>query len=118
MLPPDMGASPFVFGHRVRVIAYPRPGDAANKNENMEVVMATVASLRGSTRPVICQQCGEALIAPEWVEYFSEEQLVLNLWTCARCGHRFETEAFLPANTGPDSTVKVPEAFPPRLVVA
>jgi RNase P subunit RPR2 len=80
--------------------------------------MATVASLRGSTRPVICQQCGEMLIAPEWVEYFSEEQLILNLWTCARCGHRFETEAFLPANTGPDSTVKVPEAFPPPSVVA
>jgi RNase P subunit RPR2 len=80
--------------------------------------MATVASLRGSARPVICRQCGEALIAPEWVEYFSEEQLILNLWTCARCGHRFETEAFLPADAGADSAIKVPEAVPPPLQVA
>jgi hypothetical protein len=35
-------------------------------------------------------KCGERLIAPEWSEFVSE-RLILNLWTCSRCGDRFET---------------------------
>ena len=35
-----------------------------------------------------CVKCGEALIAPDWSEFVSE-RLVLNLWTCTKCGDRF-----------------------------
>jgi ribosomal protein L37AE/L43A len=80
--------------------------------------MATVASLRGSAHQVLCGKCGEALIAPEWAEYFSEERLILNLWACARCGNRFETEAFVPAGVEPESDSKVLEEFFPSLLVA
>ena len=80
--------------------------------------MATVASLRGSAQQVICDKCGEALIAPDWAEYFSEERLVLNLWSCDRCGHRFETEADVPADAAPPIDGKVLEEFFPSLLVA
>jgi ribosomal protein L37AE/L43A len=80
--------------------------------------MATVASLRGSAHQVICDKCGDALIAPEWAEYFSEQRLILNLWSCARCGNRFETEAFVPADAEPETASKVLEEFWPSLLVA
>ena len=80
--------------------------------------MTTVASFRGSAFPTVCIKCGEALIAPQWVEYFSEEQVVLNLWSCAKCGNRFETEALAPADAEPESDSKVLEEFFPSLLVA
>jgi NAD-dependent SIR2 family protein deacetylase len=81
--------------------------------------MATVASLRGSAHQVLCGKCGEALIAPEWAEYFSEERLILNLWSCARCGNRFETEAFVAADAEPETEYKKAlQEFWPSLVVA
>ena len=33
------------------------------------------ASIRNSNFKVTCAKCGDALIAPEWVEYFSEGRL-------------------------------------------
>ena len=81
--------------------------------------MPTVASLRGSAHQVRCGKCGEALIAPDWAEYFSEERLILNLWCCARCGNRFETEAVVPAGTEPEAEYKkVLQEFWPSLLVA
>jgi hypothetical protein len=38
-----------------------------------------------------CVKCGEALIAPDWSEFVSE-RLVVNLWSCTKCGDRFETK--------------------------
>jgi hypothetical protein len=49
--------------------------------------MTTIVPLR---RSVICSQCGELMIAPEQSYDFSEEGLVINLWSCF-CGNRFET---------------------------
>ncbi len=80
--------------------------------------MTTVASLQGSAHQMTCDKCGHSLIAPEWSEYFSEEQLVLNLWSCANCGNRFETEAFVPADAKPKFDSKVLEEFFPSLLVA
>jgi RNase P subunit RPR2 len=40
----------------------------------------------------ICRQCGNTLASPELAEFFSEEQLILNLWSCSSCGFQFETE--------------------------
>jgi ribosomal protein L37AE/L43A len=39
-----------------------------------------------------CAKCGEMLIAPDSSEFVSE-RLVVNLWSCTKCGDRFETKA-------------------------
>ena len=63
-----------------------------------------------------CPRCSEALVSPDWSEFVSE-RLVLNLWCCARCGNRFETEAFTPAGAEPKMSEKDWEQmFPPLLV--
>jgi ribosomal protein L37AE/L43A len=80
--------------------------------------MTTVASLRGSAHEITCDKCGNPLIAPEWSEYFSEERLVLNLWSCMNCGNRFETELVVPVNTESKNENKVLEEFFPSLLVA
>ncbi len=40
----------------------------------------------------ICAKCDEMLIAPDCSEFVSE-RLVVNLWSCTKCGDRFETRA-------------------------
>ena len=75
--------------------------------------MTTTAATFDTDCGTTCMQCGEALIAPEWSEYVSE-QFVLNLWSCAKCGCRFETEAHVPA----ESNAVMMEAFFPSLLVA
>lgn len=77
--------------------------------------MTTVASVRNYQFETACEKCGETLIAPEWSEYVSE-RLVLNLWSCTKCGYRFETEAFVPAEAMGDDTAI--NAFFPSLLVA
>jgi ribosomal protein L37AE/L43A len=60
-----------------------------------------------------CSKCGETLIAPDWSEFVSE-RLVVNLWTCTTCGHRFETTARM---SEPKMSEKDWEQmFPPLLV--
>jgi len=61
---------------------------------------------------VPCVHCGEPLIAPEWSE-FKDEQHVLNLWLCNKCGCRFETEAAVPP-----LAEAVAQLFFPSLLVA
>jgi ribosomal protein L37AE/L43A len=79
--------------------------------------MATVASLRESTG-LMCEKCGEPLVAPDWAEYFSEENVILNLWSCTNCGYRFETEAVVPADSPPQDDGKAVEEFFSSLLVA
>jgi len=63
-----------------------------------------------------CAKCGELLIAPEWSEFVSE-RLVVNLWSCTKCGDRFETKAFRPADAALQRSKNISEeAFPPLLV--
>ena len=69
------------------------------------------ASIRNSKFGVTCAKCGDALIAPEWVEYFSEERLVLNLWSCTNCGFQFETEAKVPVDAESKIDSKVMDEF-------
>ena len=78
--------------------------------------MATIASIRHSERG-ICAKCGYALFAPDWSEYMSE-RLVLNLWSCVKCGYRFETEAHLPAEAELIEAAETMKAFFPSLLVA
>lgn len=80
--------------------------------------MTTVASLRGLTHMPVCERCGETPVAPEWSEYFSEEQVVINLWSCAACGNRFETEGFEPIEPISKIDSRILEEFFPALLVA
>jgi ribosomal protein L37AE/L43A len=81
------------------------------------VAMATVASIRNSQFETTCENCGEPLIAPEWSE-FASGGLVLNLWSCTKCGCQFETEAFVPADAEAMNDRIALEAFFPSLLVA
>ena len=64
----------------------------------------------------ICAKCGEALIAPDWSEFVSE-RLVVNLWSCDRCGDRFETLACMSEDAELNMSEKEWERmFPPLLV--
>ena len=78
--------------------------------------MTTIASIRHSERG-ICAKCNCALFVPEWSEYVSE-RLVLNLWSCTKCGYRFETEAHMPADAESIDNAETIEAFFPSLLVA
>ena len=62
-----------------------------------------------------CVKCGEALIAPDWSEFVSE-RLVINLWTCTKCGDRFETTACMPDGEPKMSKKDWEQMFPPLLV--
>ena len=79
--------------------------------------MTTVASFRNAEYETNCAKCNATLIAPEWSEYVSEG-LILNLWSCWNCGHRFETEAHIPADAGSKIDSELMEDFFPSLLVA
>ena len=78
--------------------------------------MTMIASIRHSERG-ICAKCNCALFVPEWSEYVSE-RLVLNLWSCTKCGYRFETEAHMPADAESIDDAETIEAFFPSLLLA
>jgi hypothetical protein len=61
-----------------------------------------------------CARCGEMLIAPDWLDFVSE-RLVVNLWSCTKCGDWFETKTCLPADAAPRKTAWE-EMFPALLV--
>jgi hypothetical protein len=54
--------------------------------------MTAEASVDNSKIEAICRECGNTLPAPELAEFFNEEQLILNFWSCTNCGFQFETE--------------------------
>ena len=76
--------------------------------------MRKAASLSKSDQ-MTCNKCGNSLVAPEFSEAFSEEQLVINFWSCRNCGNKFETEVSVAAKSKVDSKV-VKELHPTRLV--
>ena len=48
------------------------------------------------SRPIVpCAQCGEALFAPEWSEYFDDRR-IRHVWSCDNCDYRFETMVCYP----------------------
>jgi ribosomal protein S27AE len=85
-------------------------------DKSKEATMATIASIRHSERR-ICAKCGYKLFAPDWSEYMSE-RLVLNLWSCVKCGYRFETEAHFPADAESIEAAETMKTFFPSLLVA
>ena len=81
------------------------------------MLAAKTASTRRPDYGMICVQCGDLIIAPEWSEY-EDERHVLNLWSCTECGCQFETEALVPANSESVSDDVAIRAFFPSLLVA
>jgi ribosomal protein L37AE/L43A len=64
-----------------------------------------------------CDKCGNTLIVADWSEYVNDG-LVLDFWSCWKCGNRFETEAYMSADAESEieSKVVVREFFPSLLV--
>jgi len=79
--------------------------------------MTTLASTRRPDCGMICAQCGELMIAPEWSEY-EDARHVRNLWSCTKCGCLFETEALVPAGAEAKDDDFAIKAFFPSLLVA
>jgi rubrerythrin len=76
--------------------------------------MTIEASVDNSKIEVICRECGNTLPAPELAEFFNEEQLILNFWSCSNCGFRFETEeATSQIDESDDEVSLFPETFFP-----
>ena len=79
--------------------------------------MTTITSIRHPDQEVTCSKCGDVLTIPEWSEFVSEG-LVLNLWSCTKCGYRFETETHLPTDVELKDDAETIEAFFPSLLIA
>jgi ribosomal protein L37AE/L43A len=74
------------------------------QDKTWEVTIMPTTFTSSTHRPghkMTCVQCGDGVIAPEFVEYFSEGGLILKFWSCNKCGYQFETESFAPANAKP-----------------
>jgi Zn ribbon nucleic-acid-binding protein len=79
--------------------------------------MTMIASIRHPDQKATCSKCGDVLTIPEWSEFVSEG-LVLNLWSCTKCGYRFETEADLSTDVESKDNAETIEAFFPSLLIA
>lgn len=55
-----------------------------------------------------CDKCGNTLITAKWSEYVSDG-LVLNFWSCWKCGYCFETEAYMSVDAEPEIERKAVE---------
>lgn len=77
--------------------------------------MATEAFAMRSAQGMSCKKCGHFLAAPEWLESFSEEGLIINFWRCAKCGNYFETETPAAVETRPMIDADAAEGSLPRV---
>jgi len=73
--------------------------------------MATMVPKRRSSFGMKCAQCDYELIAPEWSEHRSKQQ-IHHLWRCWKCDYCFETIV----NTKSMEDVARDEIFSSRLV--
>ena len=81
-----------------------------------ETNMAMMSSMSSTDHGTTCVKCGEMLFIPDWSEFVSE-RLVVNLWSCGRCGDRFETLACMSVDAEFNMSEKDWERmFPPLLV--
>jgi hypothetical protein len=62
----------------------------------MKLRSQTVPTFHQSRPIVPCAQCGEALFAPEWSEYFDDRR-IRHFWSCDACDYQFETMVCYPA---------------------
>jgi hypothetical protein len=79
--------------------------------------MGKLESMSSTDHGTKCAKCGETQFVPEWSEFVSE-RLVLNLWSCTRCGDRFDTCARRSADDEQIPVSSFLEEFFPSLLVA
>ncbi len=77
--------------------------------------MGTLATVWTYGRGVCCGRCGAFLREPQWSDYFREEGVMLDLWACTQCGHRFESEARVGSGGRPNSADSLPKEISPPL---
>lgn len=53
--------------------------------------MTAKAPMRRSVAKITCSRCGNVLIVPDQSYDFSEDGLIVNLWSCPKCGNKFES---------------------------
>src|ERR1035438_6797725 len=99
-------------GSVTRLENLPIRSRSSKKGANMAIMPSMSSTDHGTT----CVRCGEKVFVPDWSEFVSE-RLVVNLWSCSRCGDRFETSACM----SEDTELKLIEKdwehmFPPLLV--
>jgi ribosomal protein L37AE/L43A len=82
-----------------------------------EAIMAMMPSMSSTDHGTTCAKCGETLFVPDWSEFVSE-RLVVNLWSCSRCGDRFETSACMSEDAEFKMSEKDWEQMFPALLVA
>ena len=74
------------------------------------------SSMSSTDHGTNCVKCGETLFTPDWSAFVSD-WLVVNLWSCDRCGDRFETLACMSEDAELSMSEKDWErTFPPLLV--
>jgi ribosomal protein L37AE/L43A len=79
----------------------------------MQIVAQAVSDLAKNNNKeasMTCNKCGNTLIAADYSEHVIDG-FVLNFWSCQKCGHRFETEAYVEAEPNVDNSM-VKERFP------
>jgi hypothetical protein len=70
--------------------------EASERGRTMKLRSQTVRAFHQSRPIVPCAQCGEALFAPEWSEYFDDHR-IRHFWSCDSCDYQFETMVSYPA---------------------
>lgn len=78
--------------------------------------MTNRTALRHDPTETRCAKCGEVLSSPEHSFDFAEEGLLIELWSCARCGNSFETETH--AAAAPSARSCSDASMEPVLLVA
>jgi hypothetical protein len=79
--------------------------------------VTTIASTRRSKYGMICAQCGDLMIAPEWSKFLAKQRVV-NFWSCTECDFCFEAVEFVPANAKSKIDSKPLRQFSPSLLAA
>jgi hypothetical protein len=69
--------------------------EASERGRAMKLRSQTVRAFHQSRPIVPCAQCGEALFAPEWSEYFDDRR-IRHFWSCDSCDYQFETMVSYP----------------------
>jgi DNA-directed RNA polymerase subunit RPC12/RpoP len=53
--------------------------------------MATARIVNCSPYGLVCSECDNLVIAPDWSEYVGERE-VRHFWSCETCGHKIHTK--------------------------
>ena len=83
------------IGNKITVGGIGDSEEASERGRAMKLRSQTVRAFHQSRPIVPCAQCGEALFAPEWSEYFDDRR-IRHFWSCDSCDYQFETMVSYP----------------------